>query len=99
MFKDKDGDTPMDACLNEEKALNLKLVEFLFKNTKEYPLLHSSHLMQRAVCKAISQGVPVVGDFLKERMIRSLQLSVERMENSDIQKSKKAEANGYVYHA
>ena len=50
IFKDEDNETPMDACLNEGKTFNSKLVGFLFANTKDYPLLHSSHILQNAVC-------------------------------------------------
>ena len=42
---DEDGETPMDACLNENKSFNAKLVGFLFENTKDYPILHSSHIL------------------------------------------------------
>ena len=53
IFQDEEGETPMDACLNENKTFNAKLVGFLFANTKDYPILHSSHILQPAVCKAI----------------------------------------------
>ena len=42
IFQDEEGETPMDACLNEKKTFNAKLVSFLFANTKDYPILHSS---------------------------------------------------------
>jgi len=45
IFKDEDNETPMDACLNEGKTFNAKLVGFLFANTKDYPILHSSHIL------------------------------------------------------
>ena len=30
IFKDEENETPMDACLNEKKTFNSKLVGFLF---------------------------------------------------------------------
>jgi len=64
IFKDEDNETPMDACLNEKKTFNSKLVGFLFQNTKDYPLLHSSHLMKSALCQAIKFDVPGIVDYL-----------------------------------
>ena len=55
--------------------------------------------MQRAVCKGIANEIPEMSNFLKERMVRSPQLSVEKMENSDVKASKRCEANGFGYHA
>ena len=61
----------MDACLNENKTFNAKLVGFLFANTKDYPILHSSHILQPAVCKAIQMDVPGIADYITARMIQS----------------------------
>ena len=64
--------TPMDACLNKtERIYNLKLASVLFKKTQDYPLLHSSYLMQSAVCKAIEARVPEVREYMKQRWKKS----------------------------
>ena len=84
IFKDEDNETPMDACLNEGKTFNAKLVGFLFANTKDYPLLHSSHILQQAVCKAIKFDVPGIVDYLNARMISSPHLSTEKMISNEL---------------
>ena len=72
IFQDAKGYTPMDACLNREKNIfNLKLVSVLFKKTMDYPLLHSSYLMQSAICKGIAESVPEVKEYLSHRWIDS----------------------------
>jgi len=47
------------------------MAAFLFKSIKNYPLLHSSHLLSRAVCKAITYDVPGIADFLDSRLVKS----------------------------
>ena len=84
IFKDEDNETPMDACLNENKTFNAKLVGFLFANTKDYPLLHSCHILQHAVCRAIEMDVPGIVQYLDARMIRSPHLASEKMEMNDL---------------
>ena len=79
----------MDACLNENKSFNAKLVGFLFENTKDYPILHSSHILQQAVCKAISMNVPGIHEFLSSRMVKSPQLSSEWLRTNDLNADKK----------
>ena len=70
IFKDAKVLTPMDACLDKENNIfNLKLVSVLFKKTMDYPLLHSSHLMQSAICKGIENSVPEVREYLSHRWI------------------------------
>ena len=70
IFKNAKGLTPMDACLDKENNIfNLKLVSVLFKKTMDYPLLHSSHLMQSAICKGIETSVPEVREYLSHRWI------------------------------
>ena len=71
IFKDDENETPMDACLNDAKTFNSKLVSFLFANTKGYPLLHSSHILQHAVCQAIKMDVTGIADYIEARMITS----------------------------
>ena len=71
IFKDEENETPMDACLNEGKTFNSKLVGFLFANTKDYPLLHSSHILQHAVCQAVKMNVPGIVDYIAARLIPS----------------------------
>lgn len=97
IFKDAENETPMDACLNEGKTFNAKLVGFLFANTKDYPILHSSHILQNAVCQAIKWDVPGIVDYLQARMIRSPHLATERMVANELLESRKAVANGYQY--
>ena len=87
----------MDACLNEAKSFNSKLVGFLFENTKDYPLLHSSHILQQAVCKAIKLDVPGIVDYLEARMIKSPQLSTEKMMANELYGEKKSVVKGYEY--
>ena len=75
IFPDSKGYTPMDACLNKEKNIyNLKLVSVLFKKTMDYPMLHSSHLMQSAICKGIEESVPEVREYLSSRWVDAPQL-------------------------
>ena len=69
IFADEDNETPVDACLSEKKTFNPKLVGFLFANTKDYPLLHSSHILQHAICRAIELDVPGIVEYLNSRMI------------------------------
>ena len=64
----------MDSCLdrdNETGTINKKLAGILFDKTKDYPLLHSSHTMNRAVYTAIAERIPEVIDYIAARMIRS----------------------------
>ena len=91
--------TPMDACLNkEERIFNLKLVSVLFKKTMDYPLLHSSHLMQSAVCKAIEAGVPEISEYITHRWRDSPQLkAVQWMENQELNPKKRRSIKGYGY--
>ena len=86
IFQDATGMTPMDACLNkEERMYNLKLVRVLFAKTMDYPLLHSSYLMQSAVCKAIAAGVPEVSEYITARWRDTPQLAgVQWMENQEL---------------
>jgi hypothetical protein len=44
--------TPLDYCLDEANT-NINFATLIFEQTKDYPLLHSSNLLQKAVCKAI----------------------------------------------
>ena len=101
LFQDAHGMTPMDACLNKEaRIFNLKLVSVLLKQTQDYPLLHSAHLMQRAVCKAIEAGVPEIGAYLSARWREAPQLAgVQWMENQALNEPKKRGIPGYEYVA
>ena len=93
--------TPMDACLNkEENVFNLKLVSVLFDKTMEYPLLHSSYLMQSAVCRAIEARVPEISEYITNRWKDSPQLkSVEWIINQELNPKKKKKIPGYEYVA
>ena len=70
IFRDSKGETPIDSCLSLENKdmMNKRLAGLLFDKTKDYPLLHSSHTMQRAVCTAIKEKIPEVLDYLKHRL-------------------------------
>ena len=47
MFRDFNGETPIDSCLSleDKDTMNKRLAGLLFDKTKDYPLLHSSHTM------------------------------------------------------
>ena len=78
IYRNNKGDTPMDACLDEEiETKNIHLAGLLFEKTKDYPILHSSHTMNRAACTALSNRIPQVIPYISARMIRSRQLNVE----------------------
>ena len=87
----------MDACLNEQKRFNAKLVGFLFANTKDYPLLHSSHILQHAVCRAIEVDVPGIADYLEARVKESPQLAAEVLKTTDLRSDRKLMARGHEY--
>ena len=86
----------MDACLNE-RQFNSKLVGFLFANTKDYPILHSSHICKKAVCRAIEFDVPGIVEYLEARMIKSPHLSTKFMEANELYNEKKSVVKGYEY--
>ena len=90
IFRNDKGDTPMDTCLRprpkeptleepfpKPPKMNKMLAGLLFEKTKDYPLLHSSHTMNRAVYTAMAYRIPEVIDYIRARMIKSDQLSVE----------------------
>ena len=79
IFRNDKGDTPMDTCLDlkQNETMNKMLAGLLFEKTKDYPLLHSSHTMNRAVYTAMAYRIPEVIDYIRARMIKSDQLSVE----------------------
>ena len=87
----------MDACLNEGNTFNSKLIGFLFSNTKDYPLLHSSHNLQNAVCQAIKFDVPGIVDYLEARMIKSPHLSTEKMVSNTLYQAKINVTHGWEY--
>ena len=73
----------MDACLDPEiETKNIHLAGLLFEKTMHYPSLHSSHTMNRAICTALANRIPQVIPYISARMIRSKQLSVEKMMNN-----------------
>ena len=82
VFRNEEFQTAIDSCLDETKFLNIKLSSFLFKNIKDYPLMHSSHLFHNALVKGIQYDIPGITDFIEGRMVRSPHLSVEKMETS-----------------
>ena len=72
IFRNSKGDTPMDACLDPEiETKNLNLAGLLFEKTMDYPTLHSSHTMNRAICTALSNRIPSVIPYISARMVRS----------------------------
>jgi ankyrin repeat protein len=70
IIQDIDGLTPLDICL-KKSHLNINMAAFLLKSIKDYTQLHSSHLLSRAVCKAITHDVPGIADFLDSRLVHS----------------------------
>jgi hypothetical protein len=61
------------------------MVDNILNEIKDYPLLHSSHLLQSVVCKAIQHNVPCIGEFLDARIIPSSRLeSSEKMSSGAI---------------
>lgn len=50
--QDEDLMTPLDICL-QENNLNINMVDIILEEIKDYPLLHSSYLLQSVVCKSI----------------------------------------------
>jgi hypothetical protein len=100
IFRNSKGDTPMDACLDPEiETKNLNLAGLLFEKTMDYPTLHSSHTMNRAICTALSNRIPQVIPYISARMVKSKQLSVERMMNNALKKEKAQKVNNFVYAA
>jgi hypothetical protein len=97
IIMDEDMQTPIDICLRDKKNLNVNLAAFLFKNTKDYPMLHSSHLLRASVCKAIEFAVPGIGDFLDARIVTSEHLSSEAMKTNSLNKDRTKTANGFTY--
>ena len=90
----------MDACLDRAcEPMNRKLAGLLFDRTKDYPVLHSSHTMDRAVCTALAERVPEVIGYLRARMIRSPQLSVEWMLNQPLREEQTRSVNRFEYIA
>lgn len=90
----------MDACLDPEiETKNLNLAGLLFEKTMDYPTLHSSHTMNRAICTALSNRIPQVIPYISARMVKSKQLSVERMMNNALKKEKAQKVNNFVYVA
>ena len=90
----------MDSCLdrnNETGTINKKLVGILFDKTKDYPLLHSSHTMNRAVYTAIGERIPEVIDYIRSRMIKSPQLKTEKMLNNALNEDKVQHVNNFSY--
>ena len=72
IYRNNKGDTPMDSCLDDaNETKNIHLAGLLFEKTKNYPTLHSSHTMNRAVCTALSNRIPQVIPYISARMIRS----------------------------
>ena len=68
----------MDACLADDiETKNLNLAGLLFEKSMDYPSLHSSQHMMRAICTALANRIPQVIPYISSRMIKSKQLSVE----------------------
>ena len=75
----------MDACLDENiETKNIRLAGLLFEKTMNYPSLHSSHTMNRAICTALANRIPQVIPYISARMMKSKQLSVEKMLNNPL---------------
>lgn len=68
LIQDQDEKTPLDLCL-DEASLNVNFGGMIFDQTKDYPLLHSSYFMNKAVIKAITLNIPGIGDYLDSRLV------------------------------
>jgi len=70
-LEDCNGNTPLDLALLDDDNADINLGNCMLSNIKDYPYLHSGPLLVTGVIRAFKYGVPVLGDFLDSRLVRS----------------------------
>ena len=81
IIKDAVGNTPLDSALGLEKSdeifkntdknayTNIELASIFFESIKDYPELHSTPYIVKAIIEAVKNRLPGIGAFLDARMI------------------------------
>ena len=59
IFRNAKGDTPVESCLDPTiETKNKRLAGLILNKIKDYPVLHSSHAMSKAVNLSIKERIP-----------------------------------------